>query len=102
MSDFDTKCSRCGEPDWRGEHGAGICDHTLVDLAFCIGAECTREHGIRLATRRGFGPASSYILCDECFDKRLEPEAKASMREVRGVAWVRELGLHTLHGGRLQ
>jgi len=75
-------------------------DETLVDLGTCIGAACIREHGTRIATRRGTGPASIYILCDECFDTRLEAEAKPHMVEVRGVAWIRHLGLHTLHHGK--
>lgn len=74
-------------------------DATIVDLASCIGAECIRTHGARLATRRGTGPASIYLLCDECFEVRLEAEAKPLMVEVRGVGWIRHLGLHELHQG---
>lgn len=101
MSDRPTrKCEHCQESTCSGEHGPGLCDGSIVDLGFCVGAECSRKHGVRIATRRGYGPASAYVLCDECFETRLEPEAKPYMREVRGVAWVRELGLHDLHEGR--
>jgi len=74
-------------------------DATIVDLGYCIGSECSREHGVRVATRRGTGPASIYILCDECYEERLEAEAKPFMAEVRGVDWIRHLGLHALHRG---
>ena len=72
----------------------------MVDLAICIGLDCTREHGMRIATRRGTGRASVYVLCDECYEQRLEPEAKPLIREVRGVRRIRHLGLHMLHLGR--
>jgi len=73
---------------------------TLVDLAFCIGSECNRLHGVRLATRRGTGPCSIYIVCDECFAKRLTGDERAHMIEIKGAPWVRHLGLHELHNGR--
>ena len=101
MSDMTPiKCPHCQRSTFSGEHGPGECDPTIVDLAICVGAECSREHGVRLATRRGYGPASAYILCDECFETRLEGEAKPLMREVRGAAWVREIELHALHRGQ--
>jgi hypothetical protein len=74
---------------------------SMVDLAFCIGSECLREHGIRLATRRGTKSHSIYIVCDECYRDRLTDEERADMVEVRGVRWIRHLGLHELHNGRL-
>lgn len=73
----------------------------LVDLAFCIGSECLRMHGVRLATRRGTGPSSIYVVCDECYSERLTEEERTHMAEVRGVDRVRHLGLHELHNGRL-
>lgn len=76
-------------------------DPTMVDLGFCIGAECLRLHGVRLATYRGRGPCSAYIICDECYRERLDDEERKHMAEVRGVEWVRHLGLHELHHGRL-
>lgn len=72
----------------------------LVDLAFCIGSRCTKQHGLRIATWRGTGPSSIYIVCDECHDDRLTANERAHMVEVRGVERVRHLGLHMLHNGR--
>ncbi len=73
----------------------------MVDLCFCIGADCLRLHGVRLATRRGIGYCSIYIVCDECFIERLTSEEREHMVEVDGVDRVRELGLHELHWGQL-
>lgn len=75
-------------------------ESSLVDLGVCIGAECMKTHGMRLATRRGTGPCSIYIVCDECYEKRLTHDERTHMVEVRGVEWVRHLGLHKLHNGR--
>jgi len=73
----------------------------LVELVYCIGAACLQEHGVRLATRRGVGPCSIYIVCDECFAERLTDAERVHMIEVCGADRIRELGLHELHHGRL-
>jgi len=75
-------------------------DCTDVELGFCIGKECLANHGVRLATRRGLGPCSIYIVCDECYEQRLTPEEREHMIELEGVDRVRHLGLHELHNGR--
>ena len=74
---------------------------SMVDLCYCIGAECLRTHGTRLATYRGTGPCTIYIVCDECFAERLTAEEQAHMVEVSGAEWIRYLGLHAMHNGRL-
>lgn len=71
-----------------------------VHLGFCVGLECNRLHGIRVATWRGFGPSSIYIVCDECHAERLTGEEREHMEEVFGAECVRHLGLHELHNGR--
>ena len=71
-----------------------------VELAFCIGSESLRLHGVRLATWRGIGRGSILIVCDECHSERLTNEERQHMVEVSGAARVRQLGLHELHDGR--
>jgi hypothetical protein len=73
----------------------------MVELGFCIGKECLRIHGIRLATWRGTGPCSIYVVCDECHAERLTDEERKHMVEMRGAKRVRQLGVHELHDGRL-
>ncbi len=72
----------------------------LVDLAFCIGADCVREHGVRIATYRGVGPCSIYIVCDDCYENQLTSDERRHMVEVVGADRVRDFGLHKLHLGR--
>ncbi len=69
-------------------------------LAFCVGSECKKLHGVRIATWYGTGSSSIYIVCDECYLTRLTADERACMIEVHGVAWIRKLGLHELHNGR--
>lgn len=71
-----------------------------VDVATCIGLACLRLHGVRLATWRGVGPSSIYIVCDECHQERLTAEERKHMVPIAGAVWVRKLGLHKLHLGR--
>lgn len=127
---MNDECDDCHESLLTGSHGRGVCagpavpcpamyvpgkaqrnavanapsqdddDPTIIDLAFCCSAECTRANGIRIATYRGTGSCSIYIVCDECHDTRLTEEERAEMVEVRGAAWVRHLGLDTLHNGQ--
>lgn len=75
---------------------------SAVDLATCIGSECLKMHGVRLATWRGTGPCSIYIVCDECHAERLTAEEREHMVELFGAAWIRHLGLHSLHSGRIE
>ncbi len=72
----------------------------LVHLGICVGTDCIREHGTRIATWRGFGPSTIYIVCDDCFEHRLTPDERAHMLPVVGAERVRSIGLHELHDGR--
>jgi hypothetical protein len=71
-----------------------------VELGMCIGSECIRIHGLRVATWKGTGPCSIYVVCDECHAQRLTAEERDHMVELFGAAWVRHLGLHEMHNGR--
>lgn len=71
-----------------------------VDLGICVGAECIKAHGTRIATWAGRGPCSAYVVCDECHRDRLTDEERAHMVELRGADRVRAIGLHGLHHGR--
>lgn len=73
-----------------------------AELGICVGSECVAEHGIRVATWKGTGKCSIYVVCDECHEQRLTEDEREFMIQVTGAGWIRSLGLHRLHNGRVQ
>ncbi len=87
---------RCPGECWHKSMASGL----MVELGVCIGADCIREHGVRIATWHGTGPCSIYVVCDECYETRLTPEERTHMTEMAGAARIRGIGLNALHHGR--